>query len=212
MLESLLELIFPKRCINCKKEGCLLCKNCEKEILLEPYSIKNYHNLEAVFIACRRSNLLKKLIYNLKYRFKEELVSVLGDVLIHTLSRLYSGTTTILVPVPLHFTRKFCRGFNQSEILAQYISKKHNIKTYNLLYRNKKTSTQTNLSREERFINVKNIFGINYKYLKNIQKETCNVIILDDITTTGATLSNAALALKGLGFYNIYGLSVCKGL
>ena len=120
----------------------------------------------------------------------------------------------LLVPIPLHFKRKWQRGFNQAELLAKQISKNTNIPFSNLLKRIKNTPQQAKLSRQERLNNLKGAFEINEKEFKKIQigkKELPTVILIDDIASTLTTLEESAHTLKKAGFKNVWGMVIARG-
>ncbi len=119
----------------------------------------------------------------------------------------------ILVPVPLHKKRIKKRKFNQSLLLAKAIVKifpENNLKVAEILRRSKDTQSQTTLGKPERRRNVENAFKIletNYDIPKSSK-----IILLDDVATTGATLSECAKVLKKSGFKNVYAFALFKRL
>lgn len=109
-----------------------------------------------------------------------------------------------IIPVPLSETRYKQRGYNQAEILANYIAKNLNKPLMlNILKRVKDTPTQTNLDFVQRFLNLKDAF-VAYKS-KDIKDS--NILIIDDVFTTGATVSECAKILKDIGAKNVYALT-----
>ncbi|MCJ7508243.1 MAG: hypothetical protein MUO85_05870 [candidate division Zixibacteria bacterium] len=110
-----------------------------------------------------------------------------------------------LIPVPLHPSRKRKRGFNQSEILALEISQKLSLPTLkDVLKRKKRTKDQTTLNAKEREENVKGAFSIRDED-KILDKQ---IILVDDVMTTGATLKECARTLVEAGAREIVGLTV----
>ncbi|MCK5084261.1 MAG: ComF family protein [Candidatus Pacebacteria bacterium] len=119
---------------------------------------------------------------------------------------------TIIVPVPLHKKRYNWRGFNQAFLLSEYIARKFKLDICdNLLFRKRNTKPQTTIkSMKERRENIKGAFFISEcldvkKMIKNN-----NVIIIDDVCTTLATLSECAKELKRVGAKNVWGLVVAR--
>lgn len=211
MLKQFLNLLFPQKCIECKKEEGLLCQSCYQKIYFSPYLFEIENKLP-VYLAMRKSLLLKKMVHRFKYDFKEEIGDLFGTFLLKTLITFKNDfSNTIFVPIPIHYSKKFSRGFNQTELLSNYLSKKTKALSVNLLFRTKCGLVQAGLSREERFNNVKDIFTINQSVFvpTYISKE---IILIDDIVTTGATLENASLVLKKQGFKKIEALAICHGL
>ncbi len=116
---------------------------------------------------------------------------------------------SILIPVPLHKNRQKKRSFNQSIELAKSISKKTGTPFIaDLLVKIKDTPSQTHLDREMRELNIKGSFSFNPKY-KDLAKES-NLIIIDDVMTTGATLNECAKILKKAHFKNIRTMNFAK--
>ena len=102
-------------------------------------------------------------------------------------------TFDAIVPVPLHWTRKWSRGFNQSLILARSVSKSTDLPLFSVLRRVKRTKDQTHLSREERLANVRGAFRVT----KDVDGK--KLLLLDDVTTTGATLEECRRVLAEAG-------------
>jgi ComF family protein len=101
----------------------------------------------------------------------------------------------IIIPVPLHRTKQRERGYNQSEYVCTGIYEILNLEVIpNGLKRIRYTKTQTKLNREERKENVTNAFELNEKYLNKIQGK--NIILVDDVITTGATILECGRILK----------------
>jgi len=105
--------------------------------------------------------------------------------------------------VPLYKDELKERGFNQSEILAEFLSKNLNLKIFKDLVKIKKTKPQSSLKLEERKINLKDCFNVN-------KKPPQNIILIDDIITTGYTLIECAEVLKKNGTKNILALTLAQ--
>lgn len=115
---------------------------------------------------------------------------------------------TILVPVPLHKKRYNWRGFNQALLLSEYIADKFNLPVYaNLIIRQRNTKPQTKIkSMKERRKNIKGAFFCPQRDLV----ENRNIIIVDDVCTTLATLNECAIELKKAGAKEVWGLAVAR--
>ncbi len=113
----------------------------------------------------------------------------------------------ILAPVPLHWLRLFRRGYNQSALLAQEICKisGHKFLPY-LLQRTRKTPTQGQLSRAQRLLNLENAIRVNPR--QQAQLKDKNIVIIDDVRTTGATLEECCKTLKKSGANKIFALTL----
>lgn len=120
---------------------------------------------------------------------------------------LQEAAPDCIVPVPLHPSKQRMRGFNQAELLAEALGKETGIPVRNLLKKHKKTRDQKSLSKNQRIQNVKDAFVVDEEELgENIPG---SVLLLDDVTTTGSTLSACAETLKAKGVANVAFLSVC---
>ena len=116
---------------------------------------------------------------------------------------------SLIVPVPLHIKRLRQRGFNQSLILARAIGKKRQIPiNFSLLKRHKFTETQTGMNKTERKQNIKGAFEVRDK--KNIAGK--NVILIDDVYTTGATINECAKTLTKAGAQKVTVLTLARVL
>ena len=174
---SLLDFIFPKKCVGCGKFGQYFCKGClaqiefaEKPIcpVCQRQSIEGRthpgcvgkYRLDGLVVACRYSGPVKRAIAKVKYKWVWDIEKIFVELLVKNLWRYDLPENVILVPVPLHFKRKNWRGFNQSEILAEAISLKFKVPYSTALFRNRETKTQVGLKREERQKNVKGAFSL----------------------------------------------------
>jgi len=138
---------------------------------------------------------LQTIIHHLKYTKMSKLGFVLGSLLASELSTLDEIGSYVLLPVPLHKLKEKERGYNQSEFIARGISKVLNIDVnVDLVKRTKYTQSQTKLNQTERELNVMDAFT-----LTNPQKsshDVKNVIIIDDVITTGATINEVTKVLR----------------
>jgi competence protein ComFC len=226
-----LDLIFPKQCLDCGIEGSYLCISCFKKIklndknycvfckkeLLNFDQCENCFNLglKKVFVATDYNQpVIQDLLHNLKYNYTEEIGSILAEILQKIIKENNLNTklgfdrkNVILMPIPLHKKRYLQRGFNQTKLIADHLHKELLVPVKQLLIRNKNTETQVKMNRQERLVNLKNAFEIINEQEVDKQK---NIILIDDVVTTGSTLSECALVLQRNGYKNIYGLVVAQ--
>ena len=111
-----------------------------------------------------------------------------------------------LVPVPLHIARHYGRGFNQASELARHIG----IPSVNVLRRRRATATQTDLPEAERHRNVRNAFAVRRGARRRLQGAT--VILIDDVSTTGATLDACASVLLEAGVSEVRALTAARAV
>lgn len=198
--QQLIEIVFPKSCISCKKEGAFLCSDCFKKIKkFDNPVMKNPPDpFCKVIIPCpyHKNPILAGAVHRMKYSFYKDISKDLAKLLTCAFKKAKIPKNIHLVPIPLHKKKESFRGFNQSELLAFNI----NLPFINLLIRNKETDVQANLKRTERLTNLKDAFEINPN-APDIPKNT-PLLIIDDICTTFTTVTQAAKVLQKNG-YNV---------
>ena len=149
---------------------------------------------------------IRDLIHGLKYDKKFRFGSFLGKLLAENFyNQIKMWNIDFIIPIPLHKLKKAERGFNQSYYISKSLAKNLdlNVKT-SVLNRNRFTATQTKFNIDERKENMKGAFTIKNKKIVNGR----NIILLDDVITTGSTISECARGLKQNGAGNIYAVSV----
>ena len=227
-----LDLIFPKECSGCGREGVWLCQKCFSSVKLRqtqfcleckqetnfgkfcPRCALNY-NLDGTLIACHyEQKIVEKMIETFKYSFVKDLYKDLGKLLSLFLNDLlnkkwqtFNVKKSLIMPVPLSTFRKRWRGFNQAEFLARLIAKNFNLDlSVNELIRIKHIKPQVKLNKAQRENNIKNCFNWNACDLAGRQ-----IILIDDVATTGATLNECAKVLKLHGAGKVWGLVLANG-
>jgi ComF family protein len=198
----ILDLFFPKQCLECKKEGKYICKSCLEKVPVCGWYNGNY----SIF---RYKGVIRKAIISLKYKFAYDLSNELSLIIIKRLENIYFPFKNIaLVPIPLHIQRENWRGFNQSKILGETIASEMKWKYFpNLLIKYKKTNPQVNLKGIDRRKNLSGVFVVNPTFKLPL---TSNLILFDDVYTTGSTINEAKKALKDVGFSKIYSLTIAR--
>ncbi len=143
------------------------------------------------------SHTLREIVHHLKYSDRVSLAGPLGDVLKSCLEK-ESFTSEVVIPVPLHRSRERIRGYNQAELIAARLGRRVEPR---LLRRRKDTPSQTGLSRNERKRNLAGAFEV-----RGTAPE--EVIVVDDIYTTGSTMNEIARTLKRAGTKRVEILTV----
>lgn len=231
MKEIIIDILFPKFCLICKKEGNFLCEDCFS--LIELYSFafcpicqkrvldfrtckdcKRKTNLSGLLFATyfEKNEILKKLINYFKYPpFVKDISKDLSRIIISYLSLIEFNfpENSVFVPVPLSKKREKWRGFNQAREIAKELSKFYNFPLKdNLIIKIKETLPQVELSQKEREENIKGAFKLNEKLSNEIRAKT--VFIIDDISTTRATLEEIASEIRKIRPREIFGLVVAR--
>ncbi len=192
IINNILDYIFPNFCLNCNKEGYILCNTCFESIKLLPLENKSQNQyFDNCYICCQYNDpLIAKIIKKYKYNCLKDLNKYLINILYRQAKRINLKPQTIITNIPLHKKKRNLRGFDQTEILAQGLAQKLNLEYKPLLKRIKNTKPQAKLKKEERKRNICNSFlTINSSNNKDI-------LLVDDIMTTGETLNQASKVLK----------------
>ena len=230
ILKTFIKIIYPNRCISCKKiiedEGFCVdcwkklvfinskrCKCCGKPLDTESFICgvcldKKYYfdqNI-SVFVYNRT---IAKAIFEFKFKDKTFLSKKFADLMKNNINN-FSYKIDYVVSVPMHLNRLRKRGYNQSFLLANDLANLTNIDFIkDLLIKTKNTSRQVGLNVKERKTNLKGSFSIKDKY-KDIIKNK-NILIIDDVFTTGSTINECAKILKLEGKVNkVMSLTIAK--
>ncbi len=210
----LLDLLFPKICISCQKEGTYLCSDCfgilEVSSLHTPYNTKYLDDL--YFPLPYQNPILKKLIQNFKYPpFIKELSQPLSSLIIAHLQLIEKPPEFFqdfsILPIPQSKKRLKWRGFNQAEELAKELASFFKIGILNnVIEKIKETESQVNLTEKERKENLKGAFSLKKPELIKHKK----IILVDDVYTTGATMEEVAKILKENGAKEVIGIVIAR--
>lgn len=150
----------------------------------------------------------ERLIHNFKYYEKTEFANNIAKVMISN-AREIIDQSDLITAIPMHKDKLRSRGYNQAAILAASIAKYSNINYIpDILIKHKSSESQSGLNREERKANVKNTFKLNPKYSESAFRK--NILIIDDVLTTGATASECAKVLRRSGCKRIYLLTIAR--
>ncbi|MFN5248190.1 MAG: ComF family protein, partial [Bacteroidota bacterium] len=153
-----------------------------------------------------QDSILQELLHQLKYRGNQELGIQLGSFLGTALKNTSRFPVDVLVPVPLHPSKEKSRGFNQATLICQGIAAVTGLPVCTtLLRKNTERSTQTKKNRAERLENMVGIF----EATPPDQSKYKNILLVDDVITTGATLEACGQALLEAGERKLWIASVC---
>jgi ComF family protein len=145
---------------------------------------------------------LRELIHLFKYGKIEPLASRFGDWLTSALPR--ETAFDVVVPVPLHWWKRWQRGFNQAELLAREVARRWQAPLLSVLRRKKYTAAQAGLTNAQRRRNAAGAFAVHGRL------DGKHVLLVDDVLTTGATASACARALKRAGAARVTLLTLAR--
>lgn len=236
----ILDLLFPINCLGCGREGFWLCNICQNKLRFNENFIcpicrknsavgrvcsycKNRTDLSGCLVVfSSKDYLINDLIKVFKYNGVLETGELIADKLDEFLEQkfffkkeknkqvpelFFDSAGTLVISVPLH-KKRFCqRGFNQAEILAEKFCQKTGLRLENkALTRKRYTYAQAKLKKSERLMNLKDAFEV-----LNYDLKGKNVILIDDIYTTGSTLQECASILKKSGASEIWAVVLSRG-
>ena len=212
ILKGFLGTLFPDRCVDCKARGSLLCGTCLKKVA--PASAPAQNFITSVF--AYHDFRVKRLVWLLKYRNARHVAEICAPALAGALTEFlgeehsFLGDRPILaVPIPLSKKRLRTRGYNQAELLAKEMIKLlppgRAVLDTRLLQKIAETKPQADIKKRNiRLVNL----GDCFKVFPDRRNAGELVVLIDDVTTTGATLTAARKALRAAGFAKVYALTV----
>ncbi len=234
---GLIELIYPaaKECPICRQEPSYrqgIGKNCFQKISLitppicqkcgRPLRLKvededtcgqckgNRYYFSKARAVGLYEGALREYLSELKYRYRPELGEALGELMVEWIKiNPEYQKIDLIIPVPIHRQKLELRGYNQAELLANPIQRHFGIKLKNdIIVRDKLTESQNSLSKENRFSNIANAFRV----IDAQSLSGTSVLLIDDILTTGATVSEAARVLLRSGAITVKVLTLAVGV
>ncbi len=222
------DILFPKFCLGCGYLGIYICPKCLKKLKPVEKDVCPYCNRPSFFglthPGCQKTSrldglvsifyyddFLKKVIKSIKYRLATDVWNdfcrIIKPESLHKISRFRSlSTEFFLQPIPLHPSRLKERGFNQARLIACFFQNYTGYPLADFLKRIRATAAQAQLKTGKN--RYHNIIGA-FKVTTPVQGK--KIILIDDVATTGATIKEAARALKQAGAKAVYALVVARG-
>ena len=208
MFNDFFNLIFPDLCCACNsallRNERDICLNCLVTLPKTNFHLNKDNPVNKVFwgrvqiemavsfYSFAKKSKVQNLLHHLKYKGVKEVGVTVGTLLGYDLNKSdYFKGIDLIVPVPLHENKFKKRGYNQSEWIAKGVAKSMGVPiNLNSLYRKQDSQTQTKKSRYKRWENVDEIFSLSDNELDNK-----NILLIDDVLTTGATIEACAHVL-----------------
>ncbi|MEK7464759.1 MAG: ComF family protein, partial [Patescibacteria group bacterium] len=216
LINNLLNILFPPLCVSCKKHAKenFLCEDCFDSIDVTsgffcpkcrrrtPQPDRNCHPEEKFALAAItdfKNRRVSDVIHALKYERVRSLmapISKIMDVYLEKITKSEGFEGFTIIPIPMHSSKKRVRGFNQAELISSVLSDKLGLPVWNKLLKSKDTKSQTETKNyNERESNIKGCFVV--KNPEEISKK--NILLVDDVFTSGATMREAVRVLKDAG-------------
>ena len=202
LFQKLLSFLFPEKCLSCNKTGKPICSHCVSQLTKSGKTELPYAH--ALF--SYKNKTTEKIVKNLKNHQRPELAEIMARLMypnflpeISDLA-LFEGEKIIIVPIPASNSHMKKRFKNHSLLLAEkFVENNHkNFELCDCLTRTRSSSPQSETrTREARIKNAENLYKVREKLIPQISGKA--ILIIDDITTTGATIENSKIALKKVG-------------
>jgi ComF family protein len=198
-----LDLLFPPHCAHCQRVGYLLCSRCLATISAAP--ARSLPQFEDVRVRAIYGGVISSAIHALKYKHQTRLAGPLGELLCEALCEI-NWTVDLVTAVPMHTKRLRERGYNQAALLGEVVAQQRGWAfSSSAVTRSRETLSQVHLNAQERQENVADAFCSESGIVAGK-----SVLIIDDVLTTGATMSACAEALRAAGAARVYGAAVAS--
>ena len=211
LIATALDILFPRKCVGCKKDQTLLCDTCTKRIRRELHTPDNWTYAYFSY----HDHIIKDSLWHLKYKGRYGYGKMLGKLLydeawesVSEKKQFHGFHSPIIVTIPVSKKRLRHRGYNHVSLIAQGFASENPSEceiVNNALEKYRETRRQAEIKvRKDRLANLKNSFHVTdpAKVLGR------NIILLDDVTTTGATFEEATRALKKAGARKVLRLAL----
>lgn len=209
LYDNFLNMIYKKKCLicGCSKTDDLLCKTCLKDVQFLSYFAHKFYNRIPIYSAAIYDKNIKTLIQMLKFKHKKSASKPLSDILFSYFKKLNLKDDFIIVYPPSYFIKSAERGYNHMFLITKHFSKLTGFEVNkNLIKKIKPTKPQ--YKTKDRRKNIKGSFRINQKELLKLKDK--KLLLIDDITTSGATLEEIINCFLELNFNNIICLTISK--
>jgi competence protein ComFC len=200
-----IDLLFPPRCAGCGRVDWVWCENCQEKLdeVVFPSRVQPLSPLAGIAATGVHEGIIREAVQGLKYGQAKVVAQPLGGRLMTQYVR-QNWTIDMIIPVPLHISRLAERGYNQAQLLSEVLAKESALPCLpEAVSRQRNTQSQVTLNAMERQTNLLDAFQANPQFVS-----TNHILLIDDVYTTGATLSACAQAILEAGAQAVYGLTV----
>jgi competence protein ComFC len=212
--EGIIDVLMPKKCLGCGREGSYICENCE--IFLSEADPANStcevnattSQVNGLISVWEYEGIIEKAIQKIKYEGCYDIINELIDKAFGKIE-LNLSKDTIVTYVPMYKKRERYRGFNQAKLIAEKMEEKTGKPVVAFLEKTKDNKSQVGLGPKEREENVKGVFRSTCE-VNATTSQVNNVLLIDDVYTTGATMNECIKVLKKAGFKNVWGFTLSR--
>ncbi len=191
LLDQIMDKLVPHDCLGCGAEGKLLCKACARRLAAVPLQTYPAGNLKRIQAVTAYREIAKDLVWKLKSGGAQSAATLMAA----SMTPLLEGIRmALIVPIPTATSRVRQRGYNQARLIARELARQTRLPYADCLARHGQ-SHQVGASRVQRQQQLTRSFRITRPYLVR----GAHLILVDDVSTTGATLEAAAVALRAAG-------------
>lgn len=229
-MKWLIELLFPRRCVGCGRQGELLCGACwlKVDFLYDQTCVecgraavggvthpgcRRPGGLDGLWCLARYRGPMRLIVRGLKYSYLTVISDLIEQLILYYIERetMYLPAA-VLMPAPVHRQVLRKRGYNQAEVIAEELARVWGLPILrDVVVKTRANVSQTRLNRQQRKLNVKGVFdwGIDLEEAGKLLAGQ-KVIVVDDVVTTGATMSEMAGLLKKSGVSEVWGFALCR--
>lgn len=201
--EGIENILWPKICLGCGREGQYICKDCE--LFLSEVNMNEAKPQSGIISVWEHEGIVAEAIFKIKY---EGCHDILNELLEKAFERIELNLpdNTYITYVPMHRKKERMRGFNQAELIAKKVGERIARPMAKFLEKIKNSQSQDSLTVQERLQNVKDSF----KYCNSCPGIPKNILLVDDVYATGATMQECIRILKEAGVEKVWGFTLSR--
>lgn len=205
-LDAVLRLLYPPKCPFCRTLSLdgkpELCQQCRRQL---PWTEGSFRGPGEGIYALRYSDVVRQALLRFKFGGCSAYAAVFGEILAQAVAERLSGAFDLVSYVPVSRPRRWVRGYDQAQLLAQAVAEVYGVQAVQTLRKIRHNRPQSSLRSQQ--ARRKNVVGV-YRAVEPGRFAGKRVLLIDDIVTTGATFSAAAQTLRQAGAREV----VCAAL